>query len=199
MKSLNIVLVGVGGQGILTMARLLVEAAVARGLKALAAETHGMSQRGGSVIVHVRIGEQILSPLIPRGYADIVVGTELIETARYLVYASSSSTVLTNTKVITPPIPGIKSVDAGHVIEWIRSRVSRLLLVEASRIAEELGFPQSTNMVMLGALSRLVNEWIDIDYLEKAVAQIGRGRIAELNLEAFRRGADYICKRYSIC
>ncbi len=201
-RTVNIVVVGVGGQGLLTLSRILAEAAMARGLDALAAETHGLSQRGGTVIVHVRIGDEVHAPLIPLGGADYILSTELSETVRYLSYANRSTKVITNTKVILPALPGlVKPIEPREVLEWLRSKVGKgnLYTIEASDIAAELGAPQSTNMVMLGAATPFLKDVLGLGYLEKRVARVGRGKIRELNLEAFRRGISYVCERYGAC
>ncbi len=190
VKRVNILVVGVGGQGLITMSRLLAEAALAKGLEVAAAETHGMSQRGGSVVVFVRIGEGVLSPTFSEGQANYILSTELVETVRNLVYASSDTIVVTNTKVIYPAIPNVKPVNPDKLLEFIRSRVGKVLAVPASRIAEEVGNPQATNMVILGIASVLLKDYVDSAYLEKAVSSIGRGKVAEANLRAFRKGVE---------
>ena len=200
MDVVNIVVVGVGGQGLLTLSRLLVESALAKGYDASAAETHGMSQRGGSVIVHVRIGKEVLAPTIPPGFADYILSTELIETVRNCVYAHKDTAVVVNTKIIYPALPGIvKHVSENEVLKWLRQHIEKLYPIPASNIAESLGAPQSTNMVILGAASVLLKDYIDLEYLEKAVLRVGRGKIAELNLRAYLQGREIMCKNYGIC
>jgi len=200
MDVINIVVVGVGGQGLLTLSRLLVESALAKGYDALAAETHGMSQRGGSVIVYVRIGKEVLAPTIPPGFADYILSTELMETVRNGVYARKDTVVVVNTKIIYPALPGIiKRVSEDEVLKWLRQHIERLYPIPASSIAESLGAPQSTNMVILGAASTLLRDYIDLEYLKKAVLRVGRGKIAELNLRAYLQGREIMCREYGIC
>ncbi len=191
MKFVNVVITGVGGQGLLTMARLLAEAAMARGFETLAAETHGMAQRGGSVVVFLRIGEEIYAPTFSSGMAHLVVSTELIEAVRSVPYLRSNGVLATNTKVIYPAIPGIYgSVDENQVLEWLRARIPNLYTVPASNVAESLGNPRATNMVMLGVASVILERWIDTEYLAKEVSKIGKGRIAEINRQAYERGRE---------
>ncbi len=196
-RRINVLVVGVGGQGLITMSRLLAEAALAKGMDVAAAETHGMSQRGGSVVVFVRIGERVLSPTFSEGQADYVLSTELVETVRNLVYASKKATVVTNTKVIYPALPNVKPADPNQLLEFVRKRVAKVIAVPASHIAEEVGNPHATNMVVLGVASVLLRDYIDTSYLEKAVASIGKGRIAEANLAAYRRGIEIALKEVS--
>jgi len=196
----NIVVTGVGGQGLLTLARLLVESALAKGYDALAAETHGMSQRGGSVIVHVRIGKEVLAPTIPPGFADYILSTELMEAVRNCIYARKDTIVVVNTKIIYPALPGIvEHVSEDEVLKWLKQHIERLYPIPASSIAESLGAPQSTNMVILGAASALLKDYIDLGYLEKAVLKVGRGRLAELNLRAYLQGREIMCREYGVC
>jgi len=190
LKRVNVLVVGVGGQGLITMSRLLAEAALARGLEVMAAETHGMSQRGGSVVVFVKIGERVYSPTFSEGQANYILSTELVETFRNLVYASRNTIVATNTKVIYPAIPNVKTVDPEELLNEIRNRVSKVIAVPASDIAEELGNPHATNMVILGIASVLLEDYLDCRYLEKVVGRVGRGRIAEANLAAYRKGVE---------
>ncbi len=190
MNRVNVLVVGVGGQGLITMSRLLAEAALAKGMEVMAAETHGMSQRGGSVVVFVRIGKKVYSPTFSEGQAHYILSTELVETFRNLVYASRNTVVATNTKVIYPALPNVKPVDPNELLNEIRNRVARVIAVPASDIAEELGNPHATNMVILGIASVLLSDYVDPSYLERAVGRVGRGKIAEANLAAFRRGVE---------
>ncbi len=192
-KSINIVVVGVGGQGLLTLTRILCSGALAKGYEALAAETHGMSQRGGSVIVHVRIGTGILAPLIPEGGADYMLGLELLESIRYLRYCNRHTVALINDKLILPPLATLKYT-ANDLKSYISSRVGRAIFIHASDIALNLGVPQSANMVMLGAIAKLLNEYLDIETMRKLVGMVGRGKIAEANLRAFDIGYQELDK-----
>ncbi|NPA96295.1 MAG: indolepyruvate oxidoreductase subunit beta [Crenarchaeota archaeon] len=190
VRRINVLVIGVGGQGLITMSRLLAEAALAKGMDVSAAETHGMSQRGGSVVVFVRIGDRVLSPTFSEGQANYILSTELVETVRNLVYASRDTTIVTNTKVIYPALPNVKPVDPSKLLELVKSRVSRVIDVPASQIAEEVGNPHATNMVILGVASVLLRDYLDTSYLEKAVSRIGKGKVAEANLAAYKRGVE---------
>lgn len=196
-RSLNILITGVGGQGLITLATLLAETAINRGVKALIAETHGLSQRGGSVEVHVRLGE-VKAPLIPQGGVDVLLGLELIETARRLRTLSEDGVVLTTDIMLRPGLPGIKLPDKTSLIESMKSVVSdRLIVVPASKLAREAGSLLYANTVMLGALaaSGLLDGLVNIEDLKAAVARMKR---AEENMKAFQLGFDYCataCRR----
>ena len=189
-RSLNILIVGVGGQGLITLATILAEAALSRGVKALVAETHGLSQRGGSVEVHVRLGS-VRAPLIPAGGVDVLLGLELIETARKLRMLSPKGYVLTSDIMLRPGVPGVKMPSRASLINAIRDVVGeRLLIVPASKLAREAGGLIFANTVMLGALAStgLLKGLVSNEALEGVISKMKR---AESNLKAFKLGLDY--------
>lgn len=193
MKPINIIVVGVGGQGILTLASILSEGVLAKGYEVLTAETHGMSQRGGSVIVHVRIGKNITAPLIPKGGANYILGLELIEVIRYLHYGNRNTFVIANDKIIAPPLtPKVPRAEELKLI--IESKVGKAVFIPASNIALNLGVPQSANMVILGSIARILKNYVDLEIMKKLVSRIGKGKIAKANLKAFEIGYAEISK-----
>lgn len=151
VKELNIVVTGVGGQGQLFLSRLIAETFLRYGVQSMIAETHGMSQRGGSVIVHVRVGKDVRAPLIPEGHADIMLGMELIEAARYVSYVKEKGIVLANDKVIVPPGQQVR-ISRSTLIEYLSNRPIKLYLIPSSSRAASLGIPLSANIHMFGAL-----------------------------------------------
>lgn len=203
---LNIVVVGVGGQGILTLSKILGACAVEAGVKALVAETHGMSQRGGSVIVHVRVGNDVYAPTIPLREAHVMVALEMLEGARYLSYVNPEfSLSIVNDKVLRPSIPGAKVPEKETMLKAIKSHSALAVVVNASEEAIKLGNPAGANMFMLGFLAGLL-EFMGLpiqDYctnriphpsadLGKANAAIFRRGLMEASalLERVRRGED---------
>lgn len=178
---LNIIIAGVGGQGVLTLARLIGEAAVERGLNALVAETHGLSQRGGSVVVHVRIGYE--APLVPVGGGDLLIGLELIESLRYAPYMKEGGEAVVDDVLIPPP--AVRSPPKEEVLRSLFSLPIKARVIEATRLATDLGDHRAANVVMLGyaiAATRL-GEAIDIKAAESAVAALG-----EISIRALRAG-----------
>ncbi len=191
---MDVVIVGVGGQGILTSSTILAKAAMKAGLNVLTSEVHGMAQRGGSVEVHVRIGD-VLSPLIPPGSADVMIALELSEALRYVRYLSENSIVIVNTKTVIPTTVtlGIASYPSeGEVLEKLGEITEKVYPVRASEIAEELGSVQATNVVVLGMLSKIADLPFGYGELEKAVREVLPPRLHEINLKALKAGYDAV-------
>lgn len=187
MKS-DIILAGVGGQGILSIAATIGMAALKDDLHLKQAEVHGMSQRGGAVQSHMRVSsEPILSDLIPEGGADLIISVEPMESLRYLSYLSPNAWVVTNVNPFVN-IPNYPEME--KVMDKINN-LPNCIALDADKIAKEIKSPRSSNIVMLGAASL----FIDMPYenFETGIKQIfGRKgeKIVNLNLEALRRGRE---------
>jgi indolepyruvate ferredoxin oxidoreductase beta subunit len=192
MKPLNIVLVGVGGQGLITLASTLGRAAIREGTRVLVAETHGLSQRGGSVEVYVRMGD-VESPLVPPGGADIIASLELIETLRGLRFAGRQTTIITDERLIRPSLPGIEVPEPGEAIEALRATGLKLVVVPAFKLAEKAGSTISSNMAMLGGMlaSGLLDGYISRSSVEEVVREMPP-RWREVNLKALDLGYAYV-------
>jgi indolepyruvate ferredoxin oxidoreductase beta subunit len=191
-KNLNIVVTGVGGQWLITLATVLANSAVESGTYALVAETHGLSQRGGSVEVHVRLGD-VIAPLVPKGGADIVLGLELIETARCAHYVKENGYILASDMMLRPGIPNVSMPKREDLISFLRSVTENVYVIPATKIAEDLGGSIFMNSVMLGALAAtgLLKEFVKINILENNIKRL---RMGEKNLRAFQLGFSY-CQR----
>jgi len=186
----SILIAGVGGQGLITLASTLARAALASGTKALVAETHGLSQRGGSVEVHVRLGD-VYSPLIAPGDADVILGLELIEAARRVKYLSPNGVILTSDTILRPAVPGVKVPSRNELVDSIkRATGAEPILVPARQLAHKAGGALYANTVMLGALmaSGLLEGLVPIEAVERVIRTMRR---SEENLRAFRLGLDY--------
>lgn len=191
---MDIVIVGVGGQGILTSSMILAKAAMKAGLNVLTSEVHGMAQRGGSVEVHVRIGD-VLSPLIPLGSADVMIALELAEALRYARYLNEDSVVIVNTRPIIPITVTLgiaKYPDTEVVLGKLREITPNVYPVNASEIAERLGAIQATNVVVLGMLAKLVELPFSYEELEEAVKDVLPPKLHDLNLKALKAGYDAV-------
>ncbi|MDX1284810.1 MAG: indolepyruvate oxidoreductase subunit beta, partial [Draconibacterium sp.] len=160
----DIILAGVGGQGILSIAATLGAAALNENLYLKQAETHGMSQRGGAVVSHLRISnEPIWSDLIPEGSANLILSVEPMESLRYLHYLSPQGSVVTNTEEFKN-IPNYPDLE--KEFEHLQKKI-KVVRIDADKIAKEIGNPRASNMVMLGAASPFID--IDEDIIIKGI------------------------------
>lgn len=187
MKS-DIVLAGVGGQGILSVATILGVAALKEGLNIKQAEVHGMSQRGGDVQSNLRISSNpIHSDLIPNGKADLIVSLEPMEVLRYLPTLSPDGWIVTS----TAPYVNIPNYPEMAVIEKELSKGGNLIAFDMEEMAKEVASPRSSNMVLLGAASHFID--ITSDKIEAAIRSVfgSKGEvIVEANIKAFRAGRE---------
>lgn len=183
----NILIAGVGGQGILTIAAIIDHAAMQQGLYLKQAEVHGMSQRGGAVQSHLRLSDQPLySDLIPLGRADLIISLEPMETLRYLPYLSNNGIVITATKPVVN-IPDYPETD--KILEEIRLHCPNHLFVDADQLALDAGSPKSVNVVMVGAAAAYTG--IDGEQLQQSIRSLflPKGeKIAEINSRAYQLG-----------
>lgn len=188
----DIVLSGVGGQGILSIATVLGEAAIKEGLYIKQAEVHGMSQRGGDVQSNLRISsDPIMSDLIPLGKADLIISLEPMEALRYLPYLSKEGWIITN----SAPFVNIGNYpELEKVLDAVKA-VKNHVLIDVDTLAKEVASPRASNIVLLGAAAPFVG--IETDKLEEGIRRIfGRKgeQIVEMNLKAFRAGFEYALK-----
>ncbi len=192
VRELNVLITGVGGQGQLFLSRLIAEVFSRLDTPSLVAETHGLSQRGGSVVVHVRAGDSVRAPLIPRGEADVMLGMELIEIARYVDYLREGGVVLANEKLIVPPGQGARLKEE-EVLGYLRGRPIRLITVQSSKRAVELGAPLSANVHMFGAFVALLEAAGVVDAGVDAVVEsvLPRRQLAE-NMLLYRLGKEEV-------
>ncbi len=192
MKKSNIILSGVGGQGILTIAAAISLASLEEGLSTKQAEVHGMSQRGGAVQSHLRISDTIISSdLISKGDADIILSVEPLEGLRYLPFLKKDGILVTNSKpfINVPDYPELEDIFAE-----IR-KLPANLIVDADKLARDLGSPRSSNIVMLGAASSFI--CLDFKSLEAGVEQIFSRKgpeIVDINLQALNLGREIALK-----
>jgi indolepyruvate ferredoxin oxidoreductase, beta subunit len=183
----NILLVGVGGQGILLASEILAEAFMLAGFDVKKSEIHGMSQRGGSVVSHVRFGRQVFSPVVPEGEGDILFGFELLETCRYLPLLRPGATIIANDYRIPPPsvLLGQDAYPEG-LAEKIRSRFADFLLVDGLKLATEAGNPRAANTVLLGAVAKRLQ--IDEQHWLAAMKKMVPKKALDINFKAFQMG-----------
>lgn len=190
MKQSNIILAGVGGQGILTIAAIIGMATLREKLFFKQSEVHGMSQRGGAVQSHFRISDQpVYSDLIPKGQADLILSVEPLESLRYLPYLNQDGWIVSNSNpfINVPDYP-----DRDIILNGIKDRPNHFI-VDGDPIAKELGSVRASNMVVLGAASAHI--CLDFASLEEAIRLIFSKKgdeVVDLNLAALRAGRDAV-------
>lgn len=182
----DIVLCGVGGQGVLSLSSIIGLAGIREGLEVKQSEVHGMAQRGGGVMAHLRISDDpIASDLIARGSADLIIAMEPLESLRHLPYLASTGTLITATEPIVnltdyPPIE--------ELLDQIR-RLPAAILVDAERLAREAGSVRASNMVLVGAAAPFLP--VSIGTMEACIAEVFRRKgekIVDANTRAFHLG-----------
>jgi indolepyruvate ferredoxin oxidoreductase beta subunit len=191
---LNIVFSGIGGQGIVVASDIFCEAALMDGWDVAKAEVHGMAQRGGSIVAHVRVGEKVQAPLIEKGTADVILGFELLEAARVLPMLSKDGTVIVNTKYIAPSTSAAASsdLDDQKILDIIRDRAQKVHEIDGLGIATKLGNILVINTILLGALSAIPKNLVKPESLETAISGRLKQKYVPLNLEAFKMGRNQV-------
>lgn len=184
----NILICGVGGQGTVLAAKVLSQSAISGGQHVLSAETIGMAQRGGSVTSHVRIGEDIYSPLIPQGQADVIIAFEAAEAARNIGFLKPEGMVIVNKKVVQPTTASLtgKTFSEEDMISYLEKTAGKVIAVDTEEACKELGSSKVVNMVLLGAACK--TGLIDKEELKAAIKLMVKPDFYELNC----RAVDYV-------
>lgn len=149
----NIVLCGVGGQGTVLASKLIAATAMKKDLPVMSAETIGMAQRGGSVFSHVRIGENLYSPMIAEGTADVIIGFEPGETVRMLPYLKKDGQIIVSRRSIMPVTAALSDAccNGDEMIAYLKKQVDNLIVVDADKACEDIGSSKVLNILLLGA------------------------------------------------
>lgn len=193
----NIVIAGVGGQGVILMSELLGNAAVADGLNVRGSEVLGMAVRGGSVSSTIRLGDEALAPLSPEGKADVLVGMEPAETLRNISNVSGKTLVLMNVEKVVPftvSSLGGSYPEVDTILENIHRATDKIIQLNATKIAAEAGSAQSANVVMLGALFGQGRLPIKIETVKKEITARFNEKVAPVNIRAFDLGYEEVRK-----
>lgn len=192
--SINIVIVGVGGQGTLVAGKLFGAVAMISGLDVKVSEIHGMSQRGGSVVTYVRIGEKVFSPIVEKGSADFVIAFEELEALRCAAFLAEGGKLIVNRRNV---VPVTVRIGKGTYPEGIPSKLRQaagdkgeVVSIDAEETALALGNVRTVNMVMIGAVSAYTD--IDIGVWESAIDEVFPEKLRSLNRSAFHKGCDYV-------
>lgn len=182
----NVIICGVGGQGIILASNVLCQTAALEGLDVKKSEVHGMAQRGGTVITHVRFSPRVFSPLIEEGTADYILAFEKLEALRYRHYCKKGGVVIVNEREIPPMSVLVGAASYPQDIIPAIARRSRVYPVTAETIARALGNPRTANIVLLGTLARFLpfktRAW------HSAIGTYVKKRFVDLNIRAFDEG-----------
>ncbi len=190
MRDLNISMVGVGGQGVVSMGIILGNAIAKRGLNVVMSEIHGMAQRGGIVTVDMRIGD-VYGPIIPDGKVDMIIGFEALETIRALKRATRETLIIMNTERIIPFTVNIGEEEYPDIEKLIKDlNIKNIVGIDAVEIARKNGNLQSVNMVLLGAAFATDLIPVDQSDIEESIKNQFPERSWNSNLNAFRQGMD---------
>ncbi len=189
MKTRNIMIVGVGGQGSLLASKLLGKLLLTKGYDIKVSEVHGMSQRGGSVVTYVRFGDKVYSPMIDKGEADYIVSFELLEAARWTQYLKPGGKIVTNTQQINPmPVITGAAQYPQDLVQEMRTAGLDVDAFDALGLAREAGSAKAVNIVLMGYLSRSF-EFTEEEWLQ-AISQSVPEKFLELNQKAFLLGRN---------
>lgn len=188
-KVTNILIVGVGGQGVVLAGEILAGVALESGYDVKKSEVHGMAQRGGVVSSHVRFGEKVYSPIIKKGDVDILLSFEEFETLRWLGYLAAHTQIIMNLQRLAPPSVALgKHQYPENTVKWLQQKGYAPLCLDALAEAAALGNPRLVNILLLGVLSCLLNlkeaNW------RKIIAEKVPSQWKDLNIKAFARGRD---------
>ena len=187
MENINIMIVGVGGQGTLLASKVIGTAALKESYDVKVSEVHGMSQRGGSVVTYVKLGDIVNSPLVEKGEADIIISFEKLEALRWIEYLKKDGKLIVNDQEINPmPVITGKEKYPENVIEKLKRLCGDVISVNALEIAKELGNTRVVNVVLIGILARLMpirkETWL------KALEESVSSSYYAINKRAFEAG-----------
>ena len=187
METKSIMIVGVGGQGSLLASRIIGNVLLSQGFEVKVSEVHGMSQRGGSVVTYVKYGDEVSSPVIVKGEADIIISFEQLEAARWLPFLKKGGHLVTSTQKIDPmPVINGAAVYPDDIIEKIKAQGVDVIAVDALTLAEQAGTAKASNVVLMGVVSKKMQ--FEESVWQAALEQCVPAKFLELNKKAFALG-----------
>jgi indolepyruvate ferredoxin oxidoreductase beta subunit len=196
-KEINIIICGVGGQGVVLVSELLGNAAVRGRVAVKGSEVLGMAQRGGSVFSNLRLGGDVIAPMTPEGKCDVLIAVEPSEALRSIQYLAKNSVVVLNTTTVMPYTVYLgqsKYPAQDAIIKKLREVTDRIITLDASGLAKEAGSLQAANVVMLGALFGTGLMPVKVETAKEAILSRFKAKVGETNIKAFDLGYDYVQK-----
>ncbi|MBQ9208618.1 MAG: indolepyruvate oxidoreductase subunit beta [Oscillospiraceae bacterium] len=183
----SIMIVGVGGQGTLLASRIIGNVLLAQGYDVKMSEVHGMSQRGGSVVTYVKYGDEVFSPVIEKGQADLIIAFEALEAARYVEYLKKGGRIVMNTQEIEPmPVITGAAEYPANIVENIRACGCDVVAIDALSLAKEAGTARAVNVVLMGVVSKSTDFGEDVWI--KALEECVPPKVIDVNKKAFALG-----------
>ena len=190
MKTKNIMIVGVGGQGTLLASKLLGRLLLTRNYDIKVSEVHGMSQRGGSVVTYVRWGDKVYSPIVDKGEADFILSFEILEAARYAEWLNPEGTIITNTQEVNPmPVITGAMTYPEDLLGKLKALGLNVDALDALSLAEEAGSSKAVNLVLLGRLSNYFSDFTEEEWMA-AIEQSVPPKFLDMNKKAFHLGRN---------
>ena len=187
----NILIVGVGGQGVILASEILSDVAMKTGYDVKKSEVHGMAQRGGIVSSHVRYAKKVYSPLIPQGEADVIMAFEIAEAARWIGFLAPDGRIIASRQKLIPPIVSTGLAEYPHDAEdMLKKHTKDPIVIDALDIAQELGNARLVNTILIGVTSKLLN--LPEETWKQVVSERVPPAFKELNLQAFDKGASLV-------
>ena len=192
--SRNCLLCGVGGQGVVLASRLIAYAAMEQGDFVRTTETIGMAQRGGSVVSHVRAGEEVHSPLIPAGGADVILAFEPGEAVRCLPDLKEGGLVITNSRIVKPVTASLggSSYSGGEMLDYLKKKAGQVIVVDGDEICRRAGSAKVLNVALLGAAAKSGALGISMDEMLEAVRKNVKEKYIALNEKALKLGGEQV-------
>ncbi len=196
----NLMTSGVGGQGLMLVSNILGLTCAEFGLNIRTAETHGLAQRSGAIYTHIRIGDKVFSPLIPYGEADVLMGMETIETLRYIEFLKPNGTIILNNYLWYPvqsTFERVKNLEISYVsfdiiLTQLKKVTQNIHVINALELANQAGNPLTSNVVLLGALTKLKDFPVNIDQIKKVISNAVPKKALEANIIALQLGFEAI-------
>ena len=185
----NILMVGVGGQGVILASEIFSDVMMRAGYDVKKSEVHGMAQRGGSVSTHVRFGTKVYSPLIKKGDADILFSFEVLESVRYLDFLKKDALIIVNNQKVLPPSVTLGAdIYPDNIPEILRARFANVDMIDALETAKRAGNARALNVAFLGALSRYIE--VDESIWKDVISSMLPPKLVEVNIKAFSLGRN---------
>jgi len=187
METKSIMIVGVGGQGSLLASRIIGNVLLSQNFDVKVSEVHGMSQRGGSVVTYVKYGDDVASPVVTKGEADIIISFEQLESARWLPYLKKGGHLVTSTQKIDPmPVITGAAEYPENILEELKGKDVSIDEIDALALAEEAGTVKAVNLVLMGRLAKYLS--VDYEKWLSAIEKCVKPAFIEVNKKAFAFG-----------